>query len=74
MYYRYRKRIRTKDSKSYGTGVIGKRENVLLVHPKITRLVAELTRSFVIEKIQMVKNNQGRASKETKLALHASKK
>jgi hypothetical protein len=44
------KGIRTKDSKSYGTGVIGKRENVLPVHPKITRLVAELTRSFVIEK------------------------
>jgi hypothetical protein len=61
------KGITTKDSKIYRTGIIGKRENVLLAHPNIAIAVAELTRNFVIEKAQLVKNNNGRVSKQMKL-------
>jgi Uncharacterized protein conserved in bacteria (DUF2130) len=49
------KGITTKDSKTYRTGIIGKRDNVLLAHPNIAIAVAELTRNFVIEKAQLVK-------------------
>jgi hypothetical protein len=61
------KGITTKDSKTYRTGIIGKRDNVLLAHPNIAIAVAELTRNFVIEKAQLVKNNNGRVSKQMKL-------
>jgi hypothetical protein len=40
---------------------------VLLAHPNIAIAVAELTRNFVIEKAQLVKNNNGRVSKQMKL-------
>ena len=59
--------ITTKDSKIYRTGLIGKREGVLFVHPKIVVGVAELTRSFLIEKTKLIKNNNGKVSKQTKL-------
>lgn len=61
------KGITTKDSKIYRTGLIGKREGVLFVHPKIVVGVAELTRSFLIEKTKLIKNNNGKVSKQTKL-------
>lgn len=40
---------------------------MLLAHPNIAIAVAELTRNFVIEKAQLVKNNNGRVSKQMKL-------
>jgi len=61
------KGITTKDSKIYRTGLIGKREGVLLVHPKIVVGVAQLTRTFLIEKAKLIKNNNGKLSKQTKL-------
>jgi uncharacterized protein DUF2130 len=61
------KGITTKDSKSYRTCIFGKRDNVLLIHPKIAIPVAELTRNFVVEKTQLLKNTNGKASKESKL-------
>jgi hypothetical protein len=61
------KGITARDSKSYRISIIGKRENVVLIHPKIVGLVGELTRSFIIEKTQAVKNSNGRDSKEKKL-------
>jgi hypothetical protein len=61
------KGITARDSKSYRISIIGKRENVVLIHPKIVGLVGELTRSFIIEKTQAVNNSNGRDSKEKKL-------
>jgi hypothetical protein len=61
------KGITKKDSRSYRISIIGKRDNVILVHPKIVSLIGELTRSFIIEKTQVVKNGNGRDSKEKKL-------
>jgi hypothetical protein len=61
------KGITARDSKSYRISIIGIRENVVLIHPKIVGLVGELTRSFIIEKTQAVKNSNGRDSKEKKL-------
>ena len=40
---------------------------MLLAHPNVAIAVAELTRNFVIEKAQLVKNNNGRVSKQMKL-------
>jgi hypothetical protein len=59
--------ITAKDSKIYQTSLIGKREGVLIVHPKIVVGVAELTRNFLIEKAKLIKNNNGKAAKQTKL-------
>ena len=59
--------ITSKDSKIYRTGLIGKREGVLFVHPKIVVGVAQLTRNFLIEKAKLIKNNNGKVSKQTKL-------
>jgi hypothetical protein len=61
------KGITSRDSKNYGSHLIGKREEILLVHPTIAVGVAELTRKFVIEKTKLMKNNDGRASKQMKL-------
>ena len=61
------KGITTKDSKIYHTSLIGKREGVLFVHPKIVVGVAQLTRKFLIEKSTLIKNNDGKVSKQTKL-------
>ena len=40
---------------------------MVLIHSKIVGLVGELTRNFIIEKTQAVKNRNGRDSKEKKL-------
>ena len=40
---------------------------MLLIHPKMAVSMAELMRNFVIEKTQIVKNIDGRTSKEVKL-------
>ena len=61
------KGITAKDSKNFRTGLIGKREGVLLVHSKIVVGIAELTRNFLIEKTRLMTNNNGRASKQVKL-------
>ena len=61
------KGITTKDSKIYRTGLIGKREGVVFVHPKIVVGVAQLTRTFLIEKTKLIKNNKGKISKQMKL-------
>ena len=61
------KGITTKDSKIYKTGLIGEREGVLIIHPKIVIAVAQLTRNFIIEKAKLIKNNNGKVSKQTKL-------
>ena len=61
------KGITTKDSKIYRTGLIGRREGVVFVHPKIVVGVAQLTRTFLIEKAKLIKNKNGKASKQTKL-------
>ena len=61
------KGITAKDSKNFRTGLIGKREGVLLVHSKIAVGIAELTRNFLIEKTRLMTNNNGRASKQVKL-------
>ena len=61
------KGITTKDSKIYLTGLIGKREGVVFVHPKIVVGVAQLTRTFLIEKTKLIKNNNGKVSKQMKL-------
>ena len=47
------KGISTKDSKIYHTSLIGKREEVYLVHPKMVVAVAQLTRKFIIEKVKI---------------------
>jgi hypothetical protein len=56
-----------KKSKYYQTELIGKGDGVLLVHRKIAVVVAELTRNFLIENRKLIINNNGRASKQTKL-------
>lgn len=61
------KGITAKDSKNFRTGLIGEREGILLVNPKLAIPVAELTRNFVIEKTKLIKNSNGRTSKEKKL-------
>jgi hypothetical protein len=61
------KGITAKDSKNFRTGLIGEREGVLLVHPKMVIAVAELTRKFVIEKTKLIKNSNGRESKQIRL-------
>lgn len=55
------------DSKIYGTSLIAKREGILIVHPKIVVAVAQLTRSFIIEKSRLIQTTNGKDSKETKL-------
>lgn len=55
------------DSKIYGTPLIVKREEILIVHPKIVVAVAQLTRSFIIEKSRLIQTTNGKDSKETKL-------
>ena len=59
--------ITTKDSKGFRTGLIGEREGVLLVNPKMVIAVAELTRRFVIERTRLIKNSSGRESKQIRL-------
>jgi hypothetical protein len=61
------KGITANDSKNFRTGLIGEREGVLLINPKMAIALAELTRKFVIEKTKLIKNNNGRTSKEMKL-------
>lgn len=60
------KGITSKDSKNCTT-LIGRRDGILLVHPKIAVGVGEVTRNFIIEKSRMVKNNNGKTSKQIKL-------
>lgn len=55
------------DSKIYGTPLIAKREEILIVHPKIVVAVAQLTRIFIIEKSRLIQTTYGKDSKETKL-------
>ncbi len=45
----------------------GKGDGVIIVHRKIAVVVAELTRNFLIEKTKLMINNDGRASKQTRL-------
>jgi hypothetical protein len=59
--------IAPKDSKNHRAGLIGKRDGILLVHQSLAVGVAEETRNFIVEMTRLVKNNNGRASKETKL-------
>ena len=61
------KGITTKDSKIYKTSLIGIREEVLIVHPKIVVAIAQLTRRFIIEKSKLIQTNNGKDSKKTKL-------
>jgi hypothetical protein len=62
------KSITTKDLKNCrAAGLIGKREGIFLVHQSIAVDVAEETRNFIIEKTRLLKNNNGRSSKEIKL-------
>jgi hypothetical protein len=60
-------RISAKDSKSGREGLIGKRDGILLVHHSLAAGIAEETRNCVIEKTRLIKSNNGRGSKETKL-------
>lgn len=46
------------DSKNCNS-LIGKRNDILLVHPTILVGVAEITRNFIIKKSRMIKNNNG---------------
>jgi hypothetical protein len=61
------KPITSKDSKNCRAGLIAKRDGILLVHQSIAIGVAEETRNFIIEKTRLIKNNNGRASKQIKL-------
>ena len=61
------KGITTKDSKMFHTSLIGKRDEVYFVHPKMVVPLAHLTRSFLIEKSILIKNNNGKVSKQTQL-------
>ena len=57
------KGITNRDSKNCNT-LIGKRDDILLVHPTIAIGVGEMTRNFIIETYQIIKNNNGRTSKQ----------
>ena len=59
--------IASKASKNYRTVLIGKREGVMLVHPKIVVGVAELIRNFIIENTRLINNHKGRTSKQISL-------
>jgi len=61
------KGITTKDSKNFRTGLIGEREGVLLVNPKLAIALGELTRKFIIEKTKLIKSNNGIDSKQIRL-------
>ena len=56
-----------KNSKYYKTELLGEWDGVISVHRKIAVVVAELTRNFIIENTKLIINNDGRASKQTKL-------
>jgi hypothetical protein len=61
------KGITAKDSKNFRTGLIGEREGVLLVNPKIAIALGELTRKFIIEKTKLMKSSNGIDSKQIRL-------
>jgi hypothetical protein len=61
------KPITDTDSKNCRAGVIAKRDGILLVHQSIAVGVAEETHNFIIEKTRLIKNNNGRVSKQIKL-------
>ena len=61
------KGITSKDSKNHGTGLIGNREGVDIIHPKMAVVVAELTRKHAIDKTKLMKNSDRRVSKQMKL-------
>jgi hypothetical protein len=60
-------RIPAKDSVNRRKGLIGKRDGILLVHHSLAVGMAEEIRAYTIEKTRLIKNNNGRESKETKL-------
>jgi hypothetical protein len=62
-----KKGITKMDSKCYQSNIFAERENIVLVNPKIVPIVGELMRRFIIEKVQAVKNSNGRNSKEKNL-------
>jgi hypothetical protein len=59
--------ITSKDSKIRRAGLIGKRDGILLIHQSLAVGVAEETRNFIVEMTRLIKNNNGRASKEVRL-------
>jgi hypothetical protein len=60
------KPIAAKDSK--GTeGLIGRRDGIMLLHKSIAVEMAEEIRNFIIKETRLVKNNNGRTSKQSSL-------
>jgi hypothetical protein len=58
------KGITKKDSNN---SLIGKREDILLVHPTMVVELARLLRSFIIETAKQIRSNNGITSKQSKL-------
>ena len=58
------KGITKKDSNN---SLIGKREDILLVHPSMVVEIARMLRSFIIEMAKHTRSNNGRTSKQSKL-------
>ena len=61
------KPIAAKDSK--GTeGLIGRRDGIMLLHKSIAVEMAEEIRNFIIKETRLVKNNNGKTSKQSNLS------
>jgi hypothetical protein len=60
-------RITSNDSKNRRAGLIGQRDGILLIHQSLAVGVAEETRNFIVEMTRLIKNNNGRASKDIRL-------
>jgi hypothetical protein len=59
--------ITAKDTKNHKAGFIGKRDGILLVHKSVAVAISEETRSYIIKNTRLVKNGNGRSSKQIKL-------
>ncbi|MGC1132913.1 MAG: hypothetical protein WA941_08820, partial [Nitrososphaeraceae archaeon] len=59
--------IAAKDSKSGTEGYIGKRDGITLLHKPVAVEIAEEIRNFIIKETRLVRNNNGRTSKQSRL-------
>jgi hypothetical protein len=59
--------IAAKDTKNRKAGFIGKRDGILLVHKSVAVAIAEETRNCLIKNTRLMKNSNGRSSKQVEL-------
>lgn len=59
--------ITAKDTRNQKAGFIGKRDGILLVHKSVAVAISEEIRNYIIKNVRLVKNGNGRSSKQIKL-------